>query len=303
MGFEKILLIMTAANLNVGLLTFSEKKITTKENAIIVGDTRDILKNLPDNFYASCITSPPYWGVRDYGIENQIGAEFEIEDFVQNLVLVFREVRNKLKEDGTLWLNLGDSYTSGNRKWRAEDKKNPGRAMSYRPPTPDGLKPKDLVGVPWKVAFALQKDGWYLRSDIIWHKPNCQPESVKDRPTQSHEYIFLLTKSEKYYYDYIAVKEENKKTGKKRNRRSVWSINTEPYSGAHFATFPRMLVRPMVLASSRSEDFILDPFLGSGTVGEVATLLGRKFHGIELNPDYANLALERISSQLNGKLI
>ncbi|MBI3949508.1 MAG: site-specific DNA-methyltransferase [Acidobacteria bacterium] len=161
---------------------------------IIVGDALSVLQSFPANTFRCCVTSPPYWGLRDYGIPNQIGAEFELEDYIENLTQIFREVRRVLTEDGTLWLNLGDSYTSGNRTWRDTDKKNPARAMDYRPPTPRGLKPKDLMGVAWRVAFALQADGWYLRSDIIWYKPNCQPESVKDRPTRAHEYVFWLSR-------------------------------------------------------------------------------------------------------------
>jgi len=264
---------------------------------IINGDTRQIVKTLPNNFYSSCITSPPYWGKRDYGYDGQLGAEVKLEDYINHLVLIFRDIREKLKDDGTLWLNIGDSYTSGNRTWRAEDKKNPARSMSYRPPTPEGLKPKDLIGIPWKVAFALQADGWYLRSDIIWHKPNCQPESVKDRPTQSHEYIFLLTKSEKYYYDYECIKEEASGKNKLRNKRTVWSVNTEPFAEAHFATFPEELVKPMIQASSREDEFVLDPFFGAGTVGVVADQLNRKYHGIELKMQYVDIAERRLRNE------
>jgi len=174
---------------------------------IIKGDAREKLKEIPDNTFHTCITSPPYWGMRDYGHQGQIGAEADINDYVQNLVHCFREVRRVLREDGTFWLNIGNTYTSGGRGWRAPDAKNKGRAMSYRPDTPNGLKPKDLIGVAWMVAMALQLDGWYLRSDIIWHKPNCQPESVKDRVTVAHEYLFMLTKSEKYYFNQSAIKE------------------------------------------------------------------------------------------------
>ena len=166
---------------------------------IIVGDSRKVLERFPSETFQTCITSPPYWGLRDYGIDGQIGAETTVDAYIDDLVKIFREVKRTLRPDGTLWLNLGDSYTSGNRGWRAPDEKNKGRAMDYRPPTPEELKPKDLIGVPWKLAFALQRDGWYLRSDIVWSKPNCQPESVKDRPTRSHEYIFLLTQWEDYY--------------------------------------------------------------------------------------------------------
>ncbi|MGM0843316.1 MAG: DNA-methyltransferase [Bacillota bacterium] len=268
---------------------------------ILIGDTANILKSFPEKTFQSCITSPPYWGLRDYGIDGQIGAEETIDAYIKNLVDVFREVHRVLKDDGTLWLNIGDSYTSGNRGWRDKDKKNPARAMSYRPPNPEGLKNKDLIGVPWKIAFALQQDGWYLRSDIIWNKPNCQPESVKDRPTRSHEYVFLLTKSEKYYYDYEAIKEPGA-NGKLKNRRTVWNINTKPFKEAHFAVFPPALVEPCILAGSRPDSIVLDPFFGSGTVGEVAMEKGRKCLGIELNPEYGEIARKRIDQVHLGLL-
>lgn len=262
--------------------------------AVIVGDALNILKTIPSEKFRCCITSPPYWGLRDYGVANQIGAENLLNDYVSNLTEIFREVRRVLTDDGTLWLNLGDSYTSGNRTWRDVDKKNPARAMRYRPPTPAGLKPKDLIGVPWRVAFALQADGWYLRSDIIWYKPNCQPESVKDRPTRAHEYVFLFSKTEKYFYKCDAIKESSNSHGTFRNRRTVWQINTEPFPGAHFATFPPKLVEVCLLAGTEPEDFVLDPFFGSGTVGEVCMKLNRKFTGIELNEDYAALAYRKL---------
>ena len=236
--------------------------------------------------------------MRDYDVADQIGSEDDVEDYVENLRIVFREVHRVLADDGTLWLNLGDSYTSGNRGWRATDKKNPARAMHYRPPTPEGLKPKDLIGVPWRVAFALQADGWFLRSDIVWYKPNCQPESVKDRPTRSHEYVFLLTKSEKYYYDHEASREATNGNGMRRNRRTVWAINTEPFPEAHFATFPCKLVEPCILAGSRPGDRILDPFLGSGTVAEVALRLQRRFLGVELKEEYAAIAGRRLGWEI-----
>ncbi|HEY0378599.1 MAG TPA: site-specific DNA-methyltransferase [Pyrinomonadaceae bacterium] len=261
---------------------------------IIVGDSLEELAKFPDSAFQCCVTSPPYWGLRDYGIEGQIGAEMSLEEYVEKLVTIFRQVHRVLAEDGTCWLNLGDSYTSGNRTWRDSDKKNPARAMSYRAPTPRGLKPKDLIGVPWRVAFALQADGWHLRSDIIWHKPNCQPESVKDRPTQAHEYLFLLSKSEKYYYDFEAIKEPTKTNGGLRNRRTVWSINTEGFKDAHFAVFPPSLIKPCILAGSKPGSVVLDPFFGSGTVGEVCLEQGRQCVGIELNPQYAEIARKRL---------
>lgn len=260
---------------------------------IVCSDATTALSAVPDGTFRCCVTSPPYWGLRDYGIEHQIGAEPKLEDYINNLRAVFSEVRRTLTDDGTLWLNIGDSYTSGGRTWRDGDKKNKGRAMDYRAPTPDGLKPKDLIGVPWRLAFALQDAGWHLRSDIIWSKPNCQPESVKDRPTRSHEYLFLFSKSERYYYNQEAIKEPSSDGGMK-NRRSVWAINTEAFPGSHFATFPTRLVEPCLLAGSEPGDTVLDPFFGSGTVGLVAGRLGRKFVGIELSEEYASLARRRL---------
>ena len=211
---------------------------TRGDNGLFVGDALCVLRGAPSECYQCCVTSPPYWGLRDYGIVGQIGAETTLEEYIQHLVQIFGEVRRTLKPSGTLWLNVGDSYTSGNRTWRDADKKNPARGMDYRAPTPQGLKPKDLIGVPWRLAFALQADGWYLRADIVWNKPNGQPESVRDRPTRSHEYVFLLTKSERYYYDHEAIKEPATSTDKPKNKRTVWNVNTEPNGEAHFATFP-----------------------------------------------------------------
>jgi site-specific DNA-methyltransferase (cytosine-N4-specific) len=270
-----------------------EYKNLVSKSGIILGSARDVLATFPDNHFQTCITSPPYWGLRDYGVSEQIGAEPTVQGYIDNVVCAFREVKRVLRDDGTFWLNIGDSYTSGNRTWRDVDRKNPARAMTYRPPTPEGLKPKDLIGIPWRLAFALQADGWYLRSDIIWYKPNCQPESVKDRPTRSHEYIFLLTKNEKYYYDHESIKEDSL-NGAKKNKRTVWSINTEAFDGAHFATFPESLVAPCIMAGSREGDIVLDPFFGSGTVGCVALRNGRAFIGIEINPEYIEIAKKRI---------
>jgi len=281
------------------------EKSFSESYTIIQGDSRIELCNIADGTFQSCVTSPPYWGLRDYDTDNQIGAESSLEDYISNLVHVFCEVRRVLTDDGTLWLNIGDSYTSGNRTWRDSDKKNQARGMDYRPPTPEGLKPKDLIGVPWRIAFALQSDGWYLRSDIIWHKPNCQPESVKDRPTRSHEYIFLFSKSERYYYDNEAIKEPSQTNGKTKNKRTVWSVdaletvwnvNTEPFKGAHFAVFPRTLIRPCILAGTKEGSLVLDPFFGSGTTGEVCLETGRKCVGIELKPDYIDIAKRRLEN-------
>ncbi len=263
---------------------------------IVGGDAREKLKAIPENTFHTCITSPPYWGMRDYGHEGQIGAEDDIQDYVGNLVSCFREVRRVLREDGSFWLNIGNTYTSGGRAWRAPDIKNKGRAMSYRPDTPEGLKPKDLIGVAWMVAMALQLDGWYLRSDIIWHKPNCQPESVKDRVTVSHEYLFMLTKSPKYYFDQEAIKERTTDGKSMKNKRTVWAINTEPCREAHFAVFPRELVRPCILAGAPLGGLVLDPFFGSGTVGAVAIETGRQCMGIEAKEEYIEIAKSRVSA-------
>ncbi|MFT3712740.1 MAG: site-specific DNA-methyltransferase [Archangium sp.] len=259
-----------------------------------VGDCLNVLRAMPAESVHACVTSPPYWGLRDYGVTGQIGAEPTVDQYVSSLINVFREVRRVLRKTGTLWLNIGDSYTSGGRTWRDADKKNPARGMTYRAPTPKGLKPKDLIGIPWKLAFALQADGWYLRSDVIWSKPNPQPESVKDRPTRAHEYVFLLSKSERYFYDADAVKEPAVDGRSRRARRSVWTIQSEPLREAHFATFPPKLVEPCVLASTKKGEVVLDPFFGAGTVGVVASALGRKYLGIELNEDYANIARRRL---------
>ena len=260
-------------------------------SSILVGDCRKVLADVPDKVFQCCVTSPPYWSLRDYQIAGQIGLEASLDAYLSSLVETFREVFRVLKDDGTLWLNIGDAYTSGGRTWRAPDKKNAGRAMDVRPPTPEGLKPKDLIGVPWKLVFALQEAGWFLRTDLIWNKPNCQPESVKDRPTRSHEYLFLLSKSERYYYDPQGVRGPND-----RNLRTVWEINTQACREAHFATFPPALVEPCVALGSPEGSLILDPFLGSGTTGLVALNMNRRFVGIELNPDYVDIAVRRLKA-------
>ena len=275
-------------------------KIKLLGSMILRGDALHILSRLPREAVQCVMTSPPYWGLRDYQIEGQIGLEETLPQFINRLVSVFREVHRVLKNDGIFWLNIGDGYTSGNRGWRAPDKKNPARAMSMRPNTPVGLKPKDLVGIPWRLAFALQQDGWYLRSDIVWNKPNAMPESVKDRPTRSHEYIFMFTKSEKYYYDYEAIKEPRDDGKGMRNKRSVWDVNTEAYKDAHFATFPSRLIEPCISAGTKKGDYVLDPFFGSGTVGVVCERLKRNYIGIELHPEYIALAAKRLGSS-NGK--
>lgn len=269
----------------------------TGSGKLIIGDARQALDSIDDQTFQTVVTSPPYWGLRDYGIEGQIGAEPKIDQYIEDLVKLFSEVRRTLRDDGTLWLNIGDSYTSGGRTWRQADKKLKARGMSYRPDTPEGLKPKDLIGVPWRLAFALQADGWYLRTDIVWHKPNANPESVKDRPARNHEMLFLLTKSEKYFYDWEAVKVPTDDGKGLKMRKTVWSINTEAFPDAHFATFPTSLVRPCVQAGSRPGDVVLDPFFGSGTVGEVCLFEGREFVGIELSDEYAQVAQRRLQDR------
>jgi DNA modification methylase len=326
---------------------------------ILKGDCRDLLPALEAESIQCCVTSPPYWGLRDYGtatweggdagcdhsnirrdhgdekqstqngssrdkvgrecrfcgarrIDAQLGLESTPEEYVASMVGVFREVWRVLRDDGTLWINLGDTYGGWSGATNHIDRAT-NTAVS-------GLKPKDLCGIPWRVAFALQADGWYLRSDIIWHKPNPMPESVNDRPTKAHEYLFLLTKQERYFYDADAIRERTEnmyewqaqpyKNGNLaihhrasnpiiiespgyRNKRSVWTIATQPYTEAHFATFPEDLVKPCILAGSRAGDFVLDPFAGSGTTGQVALELGRSALLIELSPDYCQLARDR----------
>jgi DNA modification methylase len=335
---------------------------------VIEGDAAEQLAKLDPGSVQTCITSPPYWGLRDYGtaawdggdpecdhaptaaprpafgltggkatvdagtiqrgdcrcgatrIDSQLGLEPTPEQYVANLVAVFREVRRVLRDDGTLWLNLGDSYAA-NRSYQVSDSKHTAHdfADSNAMKVPPGLKPKDLVGIPWMVAFALRADGWWLRSDIVWAKPNPMPESVTDRPTRSHEYLFLLTKSARYFYDADAIREDlafephapgNKKLDASRNdhdrmdkvwggpagrnKRSVWTVATQAFPGAHFATFPPKLIEPCILAGSAEGDTVLDPFAGAGTTGLVALRHDRSFVGIELNPEYAQMARDRI---------
>ena len=272
----------------------TQEPLRLVRSTLFEGAALPVLQALPTESVRCVVTSPPYWGLRDYGIQGQIGLEATLPQFLNQLVRIFAEVKRVLTSDGTLWLNIGDGYTSGNRGYRASDRKNPARAMSTRPPTPDGLKPKDLMGVPWRLAFALQDDGWFLRSDVVWNKPNAMPESVKDRPIRSHEYLFMFTKSARYHYDYEAVKEPADCGIGKRGRRSVWNINTKAFAGAHFATFPPELIRPCILASSLPGDFVLDPFFGSGTVGLVSQQENRQYIGIELNPEYVQMAASRL---------
>jgi site-specific DNA-methyltransferase (adenine-specific) len=260
-------------------------------SVLVLGDAKAVLAAMPSECAQAVVTSPPYWSLRDYGIAGQIGLEDSVHAFIDALADVFDQVRRVLRGDGTLWLNIGDSYTSGGRTWRAPDKKNRARAMSVRPPTPEGLKPKDLIGVPWRLAFALQERGWYLRSDIIWNKPNCQPESVMDRPTRSHEYLFFCSKSERYKYDVQARRGPNG-----RRLRSVWDLTTQahPEANGHFATFPPSLVNPCLTIATEPGDLVLDPFVGSGTTSLCAGRLARRFAGIELNADYLEMARHRL---------
>lgn len=333
--------------------------LITASATVLCGDVRDRMAEIPDGSVQCVVTSPPYYGLRDYGHDGQIGLEQTPQAYVDEMVAVFREVRRVLSDDGTLWLNLGDSYAGtggggGNPSAtmpKSAEVMNAQRRSQFTPP---GLKGKDLIGIPWRVAFALQADGWYLRQDIIWSKPNPMPESVKDRCTKSHEYLFLLTKSPRYYYDAEAIAEpvspstvarlsqpsleqqrgsdrvpgktngamkavpprfggskhgdddsEDHRTksgneyvfSEKRNRRSVWTIATQPYKEAHFAVFPPQLVEPCILAGSREGDTVFDPFAGSGTALEVAQRLGRKAVGVELNPDYMQLIRKRLAQQ------
>ena len=299
-------------------------------NLIEFGDCRDTMRRWAEQGVKAqmCVTSPPYFGLRDYGHEGQIGLEQTPEQYIAAMVEVFRCVRDVLADDGTLWLNIGDSYASNPASGGAQSSKMTGGEHKRTPAErkyqrPDGCKPKDLVGIPWMLAFALRADGWYLRQDIIWSKPNPMPESVRDRCTKAHEYLFLLAKAERYFFDNEGMREDAVKgaagssfnTGKTathqmgrssdaervedgtRNRRSVWTVATVPYKGAHFATFPPALIEPCILAGSRPSDVVLDPFFGSGTTGMVAQNLGRRWLGCELNPAYKPLQDERLMQQ------
>jgi site-specific DNA-methyltransferase (adenine-specific) len=294
---------------------------------IFTGDAREVLQDLDEGSVSTCVTSPPYFGLRDYGHSGQIGLEHTPDAFVQELVTVFREVRRVLSDDGTLWLNLGDSYNAYNANRGASTSISDGTVGRDHPTHKKGLttptlKNKDLIGIPWRVAFALQADGWYLRQDIIWHKPNPMPESVRDRCTKAHEYVFLFSKSPRYYFDSEAMQEDAVKSaagstfnkGKtavhqedrssnkerqesdKRNRRSVWTVATRPFKGAHFATFPPDLIEPCILAGCPEGGIVLDPFFGAGTTGLVAAQHKRDYIGIELNPEYVELAKKRLES-------
>jgi len=307
-------------------------------NKIEFGDCRETMRNWAKQGIKAqtCVTSPPYFGLRDYGHEGQIGHEETPEEFIKQLVEVFRCVWDVLEDDGTLWLNIGDSYCNTNGFARAspeyqrEGRNNmPANDRKLDKLHATGLKTKDLIGIPWMLAFALRADGWYLRQDIIWHKPNPMPESVQDRCTKAHEYIFLLSKSQKYYYDNESIKEKSIHAGEQRsfnspkksmrnvdgkvstgnehpdalpvevsemkNKRSVWTVNPKPYAGAHFAVFPEELIEPCILAGAPVGGIVLDPFMGSGTTAQVAQTLGRQYLGCELNENYKPLQNKRIA--------
>ena len=313
------------------------------ENRIICADALDGLRSLPDGSVSMCVTSPPYYGLRDYGAVNQIGTEQSPAAYIARLIAVFREVNRVLQDDGTLWVNIADSYAGSGKgiSRRPISEQNPNKQTyllqadsipENMPQVWDGIKPKDMIGIPWMLAFALRADGWYLRSDIIWNKINCLPESVRDRPTKSYEHIFLLSKSSRYYYNAEAIKEpitessreryqRGRSEGSKygvfscdqgingsdydekmrgqtmRNKRDIWHISTNSYRmDGHFAMFPEKLVEPCILAGSPEGGIVLDPFFGSGTTGAVAKRLGRSFVGIDINPAYCCKAQERIDA-------
>jgi site-specific DNA-methyltransferase (cytosine-N4-specific) len=273
-------------------------------NEILCGDALTILKGLPAQSVQCCVTSPPYYGLRDYDIPGQIGLEETPEAYVDTLVEVFREVRRVLRNDGTLWVNIGDSYSGGTigRVDSYHGREIDGRQVTAKQiekprsrKIPKGLKPKDIIGIPWMLAFALRTDGWYLRSPIVWVKSTPMPDGVTDRPTSAYEHIFLLAKSERYFYDADAIRE-----GTGANKRNVWRVTNQPYSEAHFATFPPKLIEPCILAGSHPGDVVLDCFMGAGTVAMVAIQHGRNYLGIELHPEYVKIAEKRISNVQMG---
>ena len=309
---------------------------------IKIGDSLELLKTMDGQSVHCCVTSPPYWALRNYGVDDQIGQESTPEEYIENLVDILREVKRVLRDDGTLWLNLGDSYVGTGNKGKHEDnkdRKNRNGQVIAKNNKVKGLKSKDMVGIPWRVAFALQADGWYLRSDIIWHKNNCMPSPVKDRPTSSHEFIFLLSKSPKYYYDKDAILEPlldpNRKdkgksgfgglkhtsqpektmnatySGRKfdatklkgKNKRDVWTVPTAHYKGSHVAVYPPKLIEPCILAGCPDGGTVLDPFSGSGTTGVVALNNQKNYIGIELSPEYAKLSEDRIAKEVPNTLM
>jgi DNA modification methylase len=299
-------------------------------NLIEFGDCRETMRKWKEQGIKAqtCVTSPPYFGLRDYGHDGQIGLEDTPEKYIAAMVEVFRCVWDVLEDDGTLWLNIGDSYAHNVKEHNTKSEKQSSNRGTSEFLTPErnfkgtDIKTKDLIGIPWMLAFALRADGWYLRQDIIWHKPNPMPESVQDRCTKAHEYIFLMSKSSKYYFDHEAIKEEGvipagtlaakgsaERQGQKgvnarppeykeydgqRNKRSVWTVNTKPYAGAHFAVFPTELIEPCIMAGAPVGGIVLDPFMGSGTTAQVALDLGRQYLGCELNPEYQPLQQKRL---------
>ena len=269
-----------------------------RKSMLICGDARRALSVLPSESVQTVVTSPPYWSLRDYEVEDQIGRDDTLTSYIKSIVDAFEELKRVLRDDGTVWLNVGDVFTSGNRRYRAPDKKNRARAMRVRPPTPAGLKAKDLIGIPWRIAFALQDAGWWLRSEVIWHKPNAHPESVLDRPTKAHETVFLLSKRQNYYYDIGAV------SGPRGRRlRTVWDIPTMPTKRIngdeddHPAMMPMALAKQCVAITSREDDVVLDPYAGSGTTLLAARDLGRKWIGIELKHSFVDLIEQRMRLQ------
>jgi len=299
--------------------------MVAKMNKIEFGDCRETMRRWKEQGIKAqtCVTSPPYYGLRDYGHDGQIGLEETPEKYIKAMVEVFRCVWDVLEDDGTLWLNIGDSYNGSGGQGTAPNimSKEAAEGRGGKPIKVDGIKPKDLIGIPWMLAFALRADGWYLRQDIIWQKPNPMPESVQDRCTKAHEYIFLLSKSSKYYYDIDSIKEPVKqdwgtrdrtegkyhnegsglqphngleKSYEMANKRSVWTVNTKPYKGAHFAVFPQELIEPCIMAGAPIGGVVLDPFMGSGTTAQVAQHLGRQYLGCELNEDYKSLQEQRL---------
>ena len=266
------------------------------ESLLIRGSADEALARLPAGTVQTVVTSPPYWSLRDYEVDSQIGRDDSLPEYVATIVRTFERLREVLTDDGTVWLNVGDSYTSGNRKYRAPDRKNRARAMPVRPPTPKGLKSKDLIGVPWRLAFALQDAGWWVRSQVIWVKPNAHPESVRDRPTVDHETVFLLSKNQDYFYDIDAVRGPNE-----RRLRTTWSIPTDPqrqiYANGinHPAVMPIELAHRCIKITSRPGDLVLDPYAGSGTTLVAARDLNRMWIGVELRPEFVNMMERRLN--------
>ena len=273
----------------------NQTALTADESLLICGDAGRALRLLPDACVQTVVTSPPYWSLRDYAVNEQIGCDETLTDYIASIVQAFEEIRRVLRDDGTVWLNVGDAFTSGNRRYRAPDRKNRARAMKMRPPTPAGLKPKDLIGLPWRLAFSLQNSGWWLRSEVIWSKPNAHPESVRDRPTKAHETLFLLSKNQDYHYNIDAVRGP-----RGRRLRTVWEIATEPLkrlngsADDHPAMMPMTLARQCIEITTREDSVVLDPYAGSGTTLLAAQELGRRWIGVEINRSFVDLIERRL---------